>query len=441
MKILFIIPEYIPHSGGGISTYYQHYIKAIKPHCERIKVIVGSGYIQDTTKFNHEGIEVEYLEPVLFKEYLQRFTKFDFLPEYRNNIAAAWAMWQQADSGNEFDIIECTDFGLGFIPWVIHHNKPVMTRLHGSSGQITMNEDITQEGLMSDFFRQTEMLLLPFCDYLITYSLSNQLFWNNILNNKKVHYIPPVYSHIEKHIVSFSERDNNGLLTARVQKWKGAIELCKAMQLLKNNISVKWIGRDTVYNDKLNTIGFLSAEFPNVWNKYIIHNEAKPNDEIKQLQRKAKFGLVSSTWDMFNFTCIEFMASGTPIICSDGAGAVDLIEDNKNGFKYSANKIDKLAECIDLVNNLSQSDYEKIALAGIHTVDTLLSAEKLIPINLEYYDKVIKQFVPSSSNTYTNSIYKPTDVKYLISNLLDTQPIKRLIKYLVKRIINKIKAV
>ena len=59
---MFILPEYYPHSGAGISTYYQHYIKAIKPYCNRIKVLVGSGYLQGGNSLSVDGVEIEFLE-------------------------------------------------------------------------------------------------------------------------------------------------------------------------------------------------------------------------------------------------------------------------------------------------------------------------------------------------------------------------------------------
>ena len=49
-------------------------------------------------------------------------------------------MYEQAGEGQDFDVIECADFGLGFIPWVINRHKPVITRFHGSSGQIHLHE-------------------------------------------------------------------------------------------------------------------------------------------------------------------------------------------------------------------------------------------------------------------------------------------------------------
>jgi glycosyltransferase involved in cell wall biosynthesis len=437
LNILFILPEYYPHSGGGISTYYIHYINALKPFCNRIKVIVGSGYTQAYDKFIHNGIEVEYLEPSLQQQYLTKFTKLDLFPGYRNDVAAAWAMWQQAAKGEGFDIIECTDFGLGFIPWVIEHHKPVITRLHGSTGQITLYENSLPEPA-ADFTMQAELALLPLCDSLITHSLANRNFWHSLLPGANIHYILPVYSNQQTQALPLNDRDKNGLVTARLQKWKGPVELCKAMQALKGPVTIKWIGRDMPYLNNLTTSQYLNENFTRIWNKTLLHEKAKPNTEISALQRKALYGIAPSVWDMFNFTGLEFLAAGTPLICSDGAGVADIIEHGKNGFKYQANDINALAKCIEQVLALNLTDYSNIVEAGFKTLDELLSAQALIPSNLKQYTDVIAHFNPANTNSFLQQLYKPCATTVTLAAVLDKQPLKKLIGYVYKRSLAKV---
>ena len=63
----------------------------------------------------------------------------------------------------------------------------------------------------------------------------------------------------------------------------------------------------------------------------------------RERQRSALFNLVPSTWDVFNFTAVEAMASGRPAIVSTGAGASELIEDGVNGYLFQAGDADALA--------------------------------------------------------------------------------------------------
>ena len=439
MNILFIIPEYYPHSGGGISTYYLHYIKALQPYCHKIKVITGSGYTQSEDTYQLNGIVIEYLKPAIYQEYLTKFSKLDLLPEVRNNMAAAWAMFKQAEGGNGYDVIECTDFGLGFIPWVINHQKPLITRLHGSSGQISIHEKGLPDNLLSDFNKQAELLLLPLSDKLITYSKANQQFWEPLFKNKQVKHIDPVYSVETTPPMALAQRENHGLVTARIQQWKGPVQLCEAMAKITRDAipPIRWIGRNVRYNNKESTSEYLKARFPSIWNKMVTPQNPVPNQEIIVMQRKAKFGLVPSTWDMFNFTCLEFLSAGTPVICSDGAGCADLVTHGKNGFKYAANDTSALAGCLQQMNAVSAEEYSQMALAGQQTIAKELSPDRLMPLNIEQYQSAINDFKPSPSNPFLDALYKPSDKLSDINDTLDTLPLKRLVNYVLKRIKSK----
>jgi glycosyltransferase involved in cell wall biosynthesis len=440
VKILFILPEYYPHSGGGISTYYLHYIRALKPYCEKINVIVGSGYTQNDYTFNIDDIDIDYLRPELFKKYQFQFTKFNLFPEFKNNIAAAWAMNEQGGFGEDYDVIECTDFGLGFVPWVLKHNKPVITRLHGSTGQISLHETKKQNNLSDDFTKQTELLLLPVCDGLITHSTANQIFWNKLLAAEMVTKIAPVFSGSVSTPLQLTQRDLFGLVTARIQQWKGPVQLCDALSIIghENSPQINWTGRDMPFTEKESTGQYLAATFPQIWNKSVVPQPALKNDQIRFMQQKARFGIVPSTWDMFNFSCIEFLAAGTPLICSEGAGASELIEHGKNGFKYADNNPLALAECIKLVNNLDENEYADMCAAAIETVNSKLAAGKLMPLNLSLYKTVIDKFKADEGNIYTNSIFEPSGEVHRIDEILDKQPIKLLLTYLFKRIRSKV---
>jgi glycosyltransferase involved in cell wall biosynthesis len=440
LKILFVIPEYYPHSGGGISTYYINYINALKRHCEKIKVIVGSGYFSRDDNFNLDGVEVEYLKPAIYQSYISKFTRFNVIPELKQNLAAAWAMYEQANHGEGFDAVECTEFGLGFIPWIINHNKPVVTRLHGSSGQIAFYETNKTTSLLTDFVRQAELLLLPCCDKLVTYSGANQVFWNERLRDAEVTMISPVFGTSLTSPLPLAERANFGLVTARIQQWKGPVELCGSLVKLPSaeRPVVKWFGRDMPYSDTESTVQLLERRFPGVWGVNVLPQKPIENSEVIKLQQQAKFGLVPSTWDMFNFTLTEFLAAGTPVICADGAGASGLIEHGVNGFKYPANDDNALADCIRQITGMKEDAYMQMAMAGLETVRQGLSDDKIIPKNIAQYDALIRDFKPQIVDEYIGGIFNPDEKNHTLESVLDKQPLKLLLPYALKRLKSKL---
>lgn len=438
MKILFILPEYYPHSGGGISTYYLELIPALKPYCTSIKVLVGSGYTQGTESFVKDGIEVSYLKPNLYKQYLQQFNKFSIFPELQRNLAAAWAMWEQAKN-EDFDLVECTDFGLGFIPWIINNNKPVVIKMHGSTGQISKHDYKPEEQLAADFIRQTELLFFFKCNLLQTYSKANQAFWQKQIPDKKVLHLYPVYTKTSA-TIPYSARTNFGLVTGRIQQWKGPKVLCDTAEILQTNMpEVHWYGRDMDYTKNGASMSqYLQKQYPQIWKVNIKPNAPLTNQEIYNLQAKAKFGLIPSTWDMFNFTCLEFLSAGTLTICADGAGSSELIENGINGFKYPAMDAQALADLLQKVVALKAKDYDKIAQCGKETISNLLSPEVLIPAHIEHYFYTIKTFKQTEVNDFLHSIYLPSSKKHTLDELLDLQPLSLLSKYNLKRIKRKV---
>lgn len=430
------MPEYYPHSGAGISTYYLQYIKALRPYAESIKVIVGSGYVHSEDKYLVNNVEIEYLNPDIYNNYLKKFEKFNFIPVYKKNIAAAWAMWQQSMQGDGYDIIECCDFGMGYIPWLVNHNKPVIVRLHGSEGQIELKEPNLHQTVFGDANRQTELLLLAKADRLITHSKTNALFWELALVNKKVEYIPPVFE-TDVLPIPFSKKDDFGIVCARIQQWKGPDILCNGLKTESKIINnIKWFGRDTALTSNQSKSAQLAQDYPEIWGRQIHPLPPLSNKLIKAEQIKAKFAVVPSTWDMFNFTVLENMAAGTPVVCSEETGASDLIINGINGFKFSVNNVAQLSDRLWSVNNLTEPEYELMVKKGLETI-RMLASEKIIPNNLNIYQEIIQNFIYSKSNFYLETIYKPTNTVKDFNKILDGQSLKNLTQYLFKRILKK----
>jgi glycosyltransferase involved in cell wall biosynthesis len=180
MNILFILPEYYPHPGGGLATYYLEIIPEIVRQGHQVKVIVGSGVVMGEQTYEVGQVSIEYLKPTLFKKYLDKYKKLSLFPELQKHLAAAWAMWEQANHGVSYDIVETTDWGLGFAPWIMNpEGPPVITTLHGSIGQIEYFEPRTGYEIHGDFVRMLELSCLRHIDLVFSYSSTNTRFWND----------------------------------------------------------------------------------------------------------------------------------------------------------------------------------------------------------------------------------------------------------------------
>lgn len=436
-KILFILPEYYPHSGGGISTYYLHYIKALASSCAQVKVIAGSGYIQNESDYEFEGIEIEYLKPNIFKKYLHLFKYLEAFPEYQRNVAAAWAMWDQSKKGEGFDIIECTDFAMGYIPWLVHHQKFVITRLHGSSGQIEFNEPRKSEQLFGNLNRFTELSLLPLSDILIANSKSNQSFWEKSLKTISIEHIYPTFL-FNKSIINPKIKSEKGIVIGRIQQWKGPDILCAALNNISDEIKIEWYGSDTKFNQKISKSDDLYNKYPSVWGKKITPLPPVEQTKLFKLQASAKFGIIPSTWDTFNFTCLEYLAQGTIVICSDKTGVSELIDIGQNGFKYAAENIGELSSCLKKVTKLTDVEYLTIATNAQNSLSEKLSPQIIIPQNISLYNRSKANFLPSELNEYLVYNFKPSSNNQGIYSILEQQSLRTIIKYTYTKLKEKI---
>jgi len=137
MRVLFVLPEFPPQYGGGIATYYGALVPALAAEGHEVDVLVGSAFTKDHESWESEGVHVEYLDTDRRREAFGAFTAYEAVPPLRRTLAAGWALFEQAgEEGSSYDVVETTDFGLLFLPWVSRDTPPVLVQLHARHGQV-----------------------------------------------------------------------------------------------------------------------------------------------------------------------------------------------------------------------------------------------------------------------------------------------------------------
>src|SRR4051794_8404358 len=117
MRLLILTPEF-DGRGGGIITFYRELAPALSAKGVQVRVIEGSAIhtAADRTNRFREGICVETLELDRLARWKAQLPAFAGAAGLRAHLAAAWAMWEQADYGRGCDIVEACDWGLLFVP-------------------------------------------------------------------------------------------------------------------------------------------------------------------------------------------------------------------------------------------------------------------------------------------------------------------------------------
>jgi glycosyltransferase involved in cell wall biosynthesis len=371
MKLLYLLPEYVHNTGGGIIAFYRHLLPLLAAQGHEVRVIVGSGFFAQgsTSPSLIDGVSVENLSEDLLRSYYSQFARYSALPGLRRLLAGAWAMREQAGHGIGFDVVETTDWGLLFLPWAIEESPPTIVQLHGSAGQIDLHDPMPGEEIQGVLLRLLERVALPQHGvYPQALSTANAKAWEQQTGKPVARLLPgwrPMESSAEP-----APATERGLVLARLQKWKGPDVLCEALRLLGPEAPlVDWVGRDMASAARgVSMSEDLQARYPDIWGRSLRHSGQRSGAEALQLQKAAAFAVVPSLWDTFNYTCVEAMAAGTPVICSTGAGASELIVDGENGFVFESGNPQALAGAMQKLLSVGSLGMKAIGSAGKETV-------------------------------------------------------------------------
>lgn len=453
MEILFVIPEY-KEDAGGIATYYTTLIPAIAARGHSVDVLVGSAFTNEQPSWKENGVRVRYLETDRRQKNFERFHAYEAVPSLRRTLAAAWGLFEQADRGAGYDVVEATDFGLLFLPWVAFNDTPpTLVQLHASNGQIDAHEPTEGQALQGHLTRLLELRGLAQAEGLQGNSHMNIEAWETRLD-RDVRYCPPPLALIEpsRQGVEVSEGSGNGSVVApgfvagRVQYWKGPTVLCEAQAQLGNDAPrIDWAGRDMDYRSSDQSMSeYLEREYPDTWRHSVRPIGQIPRREVLYRQAAAEFVVVPSIWDVFNYTTVEAMRAGSVVICSEGAGAADLIEDGENGFRVPAEDPAALAQTIKTVRTLSQDKRECMGAAARKKINEALDPSRIAQRRVETFRDLGRHRGAGSQAEWLVEAVRPGG-RYQVPSkqlaFLDHLPLRDLTRYVVRRMRRKLRTV
>lgn len=436
MRLLYVLPEYPPHHGGGIVTFYGALLPELVRCGHEVDVLVGSAFTADEPPYEREGVHVSFLDSALARHMLPRFGGYAALPELQRYLAAAWAMHEQVNGGTGYDAIEVVDWGLLFVPWVVEACVPAVVQLHGSTGQIDLHDPSPEGALQGHVTRLLESAVMRAASSLHTHSQANCAEWE-VNTGRSVRYLAPP---LPLPPSSPRPRSDRGLVVGRIQKWKGPTVLCKALKYLGDDApAIDWVGRDTLLGkSRASMDAHLRTTYPDVWGPKVTTVGQVPPARVTAMQAEAGFVVVPSLWDVYNLTAVEAMRSGTVVICSTGAGAADIIEDGINGFTFPVGDAEALARKLEAVRSLSDDDATAIAAAAERTVREVLAPDKIAVDKVNAYQDAIEHGAPFALSPWAAGAARPEAEAAPPLAFLDHQPLGELVRYTARRLRNRL---
>jgi len=433
MKVLFVLPEYPPDSGGGIASFYRDLLPALREAGSEVSVLKGSAFVHGSAGYELDGVRVSVLETERYQKWLGLFAHFAMFPDLRSHLAAGFALKEQADESEGYDVVEVTDWGLLFLPWILGARERVLVQLHGSSGQIAYHETVNgreAEGLFTLLLEKTALSVAP---GLSSYSHANVNWWEALLQRSVTYAPPPVKT--SGPFVPPTQANGRWLTVGRVQHWKGPHIACDAWNRLgKGAPTLEWLGRDTICGATGELTGaYLEKQFPKIWGNLIRPLGPADPEQVKSRMSTAKAVLVPSTWDVFNIVTAEAMALGKPVVVSDGAGAADVIQHGVNGFVFPRTDAAALADLVRQVEDMSSSSLQEVGRAAATTVRKTLSPDKVAREKLAIYGNLTH----GKDNLWLRDWISPSTGRNP-AGFLNALPLKDLSVYVLNRGVSKI---
>jgi len=522
LKLLYILSEYLPDSGGGIITHYARMLPQLVRRGHAVKVILASTGKLDHPTYEVDGVCVEPLQSRFLEKYKEGFTRWAGLDIFYYMLPVAWAAWAQAQENFDYDLVEVTDWALLFLPWVAAEKRaPVVVSLHGSCGQVDWFGKCEPRSLDGDLVRMVEAAALRGADVVHANSCANAEFWQE-KTGREIQVIPPAYGGgtkadlttdytdklgLQKGMATPGEpelalsfqnpftselaqdsentsptcsaigpagaicaddggiesvggnqladsagflagqsqaglpMDNQklpyirtandliasgefsasvpireirgfhsapldapGLVVGRLQNWKGAEVLCKALRLAPE-IEIEWAGGDTDWGTSgMKASEYLAANYPDVFGKRFRWIGRLDREKVAEKMQAAAFLVVPSLWDVFNLTVAEGMEAGLPMICSRAAGAEMLIQHGISGFLFDPAKPEELAGYLKQILEMSPVERNEMARNSQEAIKNLLGEDKILNLMEKSYGDAIKRGVTTSKDAWLASL-------------------------------------
>ena len=163
----------------------------------------------------------------------------------------------------------------------------------------------------------------------------------------------------------------------------------------------------------------LRVRFPTVLDRALRHFPQITHDEVLAKLTGGAFVLIPSLSDVFNLTVAEAMAMRAIVVCSEYAGAIELIEHGVNGFRYDPLAAGSLARVLAEMSAMSAAQVTAMAERAGETVAERLDPARSAERRVKFYAEVAALPPPAPMQDWLTEAVSGSNLALDVRELLD----------------------
>ncbi|MBS0185935.1 MAG: glycosyltransferase family 4 protein [Proteobacteria bacterium] len=179
------------------------------------------------------------------------------------------------------------------------------------------------------------------------------------------------------------------ILPGRLTSWKGQMMFLEALHNLKTkNYFALLVGDDQGRHEYRQQLEYFIME-------------KNLSDHVKIVGHRSDMPLVLSLADIvisastdpeaFGRIMIEAFAMVKPVVAPDHGGALEIVQDQINGFFFKARDTESLTEVLNVMLSLNKSERMKLGEAGRSRVETEFAKDIMCARTLDIYKEVLNE--------------------------------------------------
>lgn len=186
-------------------------------------------------------------------------------------------------------------------------------------------------------------------------------------------------------IFSNQKRDKEFIISyiGRIEYRKGVLDLAMATKKIPKNIIIKFIGKDTIYNNKS-----LTHEIKKINPQIKFINFLDTKETFKSI-KDSNLVVIPSHWDNLPFVCLQSMLIGTPLLVSNAGGLPEMISHKKTGLVFSKGDVNDLIRKLNFAIN-NREYIQKMARKAQIFAKKEFNIEKNTIKTLKLYKEALK---------------------------------------------------